>query len=157
MMMRIRRAGLFRDEGGVALVEFALLAPVLALLCVGAIDFGLAFASQLQLAAAVDEGAQYAFLTGPAVQASSVQTVVQTATPLPGITAAVSYSATSCYCPTGTPPALATQTCGMACPDGTMPGKFLSISAQYTYAPIFPSYALIANPTFSETVTVRVQ
>jgi Flp pilus assembly pilin Flp len=156
-MMRIRRNNLARDESGVALVEFALLAPVLAVLCVGTIDFGLAFAAQLQLAAAVDEGAQYAFLTGSGVQASAVQTVVKTATPLPSVTATVSYNSTSCYCPTGTPPALATQTCGVACPDGSMPGKFLSITAQYTYAPIFPSYGLIANPNLSESVTVRVQ
>ena len=156
-MMRIWRKTLARDESGVALIEFALLAPVLALLCVGAIDFGLAFASQLQLAAAVGEGAQYAFLTGSGVQASAVQVVVQKATALPAVTASVSYNSTSCSCPTGTPPALSSQTCGVACPDGSMPGKFLSISAQYTYAPIFPSYALIANPDLHETVTVRVQ
>lgn len=156
-MMRIRRASLARDESGVALLEFALLAPVLALLCVGAIDFGLAFAAQLQLAAAVDEGAQYAFLTGSGVQASAVQTVVQTATALPSVSASVSYSSTSCYCPTGTPPSLVAQTCGVTCPDGSMPGKYLSITGRYTYAPIFPSYGLIANPNLSESVTVRVQ
>lgn len=156
-MMRIRRTGLACDESGVALIEFALLAPILALLCVGIIDLGLAFASQLQLAAAVGEGAQYAFLTGGGVQAAAVQTVVQKATALAGVTATVNYSPNSCYCPTGTPPALSSQTCGAPCADGTLPGKYLSISAAYTYSPIFPGYTLIANPGLVESVTVRVQ
>lgn len=156
-MMRIRRTRLACNESGVALLEFALLAPVLALLCVGTIDLGLAFASQLQLAAAVGEGAQYAFLTGGSVQTTAVQTVVQKATALPGVTATVNYNANACYCPVGTPPTLSSQTCGVPCADDTLPGKYLSISAAYTYSPIFPAYGLVANPGLVEKVTVRVQ
>lgn len=156
-MMRRPLARLAADERGVALIEFALLAPVLALLCVGAIDFGLAFASQLQLASAVDMGAQYAFLTGVNVQAGAVQAVVQKATSLTGVSATIGYNSSACYCPTGAPPTLAAQTCGQPCADGSEPGKFLNISANYTYRPIFPTYALIANPTLTQTVTVRLQ
>ena len=155
--MPARFARLAADDRGVALIEFALLAPVLALLCVGAIDFGLAFAAQLQLAAAVDTGAQYAFLTGTNVQASAVQTVVQKATSLSAVTASIAYNAATCYCPSGSPPTLSVQTCGTPCADGSEPGKFLNISANYTYTPIFPTYALIANPTLTQAATVRLQ
>lgn len=155
--MRTRLAKFASDQQGVALLEFSLLAPILALLCVGAIDFGLAFASQMQLAAAVEEGAQYAFVTGPTVQPATVQSIVQTASPLSAVTAAVTYNQTACYCPAGAPPVLAAQTCGQPCADGSMPGKFLSISADYTYSPIFPAYGLIANPKMTQAATVRVQ
>ncbi|HMA48335.1 MAG TPA: TadE/TadG family type IV pilus assembly protein [Magnetospirillaceae bacterium] len=156
-MMTLRSLrGLPGNRDGVAFVEFALLAPVFALLTVAAIDFGLAFAAKLNLAAAVAEGAQYAFLNGGNVQAARVQTVVQSAIALSPVSATVTYDG-ACYCVTGSPPARSAQTCGVPCPNGAPPGKYLDISASYTYQPIFPSYALVSNPHLTETVTVRVQ
>ncbi len=150
-------AGLARDRSGVAAVEFGLLLPVFALVCVGAIDFGLAFDAKLRLATAVGEGAQFAFLNGASVQASQVQTVVQSASTLSPLSVTVTYSPNSCYCLAGSPVALTAQTCGSNCANGTPAGKYVSIAATYTYPAIFPTYALLANPVLTETVTARVQ
>lgn len=145
------------DRSGVAAVEFALLLPVFALICVGAIDFGLAFDAKLKLSNAVGEGAQFAFLTGTTVQSAQVQTVVQGATTLSPLVVNVNYNSAACYCPAGSPAALSAQTCGTSCPNGYPAGKYATITATYAYQPIFPSYALLANPTLSESAVARVQ
>ena len=62
--MRIRR--LMRDEEGAAVVEFALVFPVLALIVCGIIDFGRAFYTVNNIISAVREGARYgAILAAP--------------------------------------------------------------------------------------------
>lgn len=145
------------DHSAVAAIEFGLLLPLFALIVVGAIDFGLAFDAKLRLSNAVGEGAQFSFLTGPNVQAAQVQTVVQSASTLSPVNVNVTYSASSCYCLTGSPASLTQQNCSTSCANGTPPGKYVSIAATYTYQPIFPSYHLLANSVLSENATVRVQ
>lgn len=62
--MRMRR--LMRDEEGAAVVEFALVFPVLALIVCGIIDFGRAFYTVNNIISAVREGARYgAILAAP--------------------------------------------------------------------------------------------
>jgi Flp pilus assembly pilin Flp len=55
--MRIRT--LMRDENGAAVVEFALVMPILALVIFGIIDFGRAFYTVNNIISAVREGARY--------------------------------------------------------------------------------------------------
>jgi Flp pilus assembly protein TadG len=148
---------LARRQGGVALVEFALLLPIFALLCVATIDFGLAFYSKLRLSEGVAQGAQYAFMTGALIQTSQVQTVVQTTSGLSGVAVNVNYNSNACYCLSGSPAAEVAQACGSPCANGAPPGKFMSIAATYAYSPIFAGYNLIADPTIAENATVRVQ
>jgi hypothetical protein len=69
----------------------------------------------------------------------------------------VTYDSTACYCLSGSPAAKSQQSCSSSCSNGTPAGKYLDISASYAYQPIFPSYALIANPQLTETVSVRVK
>jgi Flp pilus assembly pilin Flp len=62
--MRLRR--LMRDEQGAAVVEFALVMPILALIIFGIIDFGRAFYTVNNIISAVREGARYgAILAAP--------------------------------------------------------------------------------------------
>ena len=62
--MRSRK--LIRDEEGAAVVEFALVMPILALIIFGIIDFGRAFYTVNNIISAVREGARYgAILTAP--------------------------------------------------------------------------------------------
>ena len=62
--MRARK--FFRNEEGAAVVEFALVMPVLALIIFGIIDFGRAFYTVNNIISAVREGARYgAVLTAP--------------------------------------------------------------------------------------------
>jgi len=148
--LRIRR-GLAGDERGMALVEFALLAPVFCLLLAGVIDLGGVLFTKFKLDAAVSAGANYAQLnaanvssTGGASLASDIATLVETSqgsgwaddgvvvndgpstnvasgAPTSGGTAS---NADLCYCPTGTAGAFswgASNVCGAACP-GTNTG-----------------------------------
>src|SRR5918997_1026480 len=56
----MRRVGRVHGESGVAVVEFALVAPLLLLLVFGIIDLGRAYATINQLAASAREGARFA-------------------------------------------------------------------------------------------------
>ena len=57
--MRTRVARLARSESGAAMVEFAIVLPMLALLVFGMIDFGRAFKFYNNLATAVRDGARF--------------------------------------------------------------------------------------------------
>jgi Flp pilus assembly protein TadG len=156
-------AALRSHRRAVAAVEFALVAPVLALVLVGAIDYGFREWSRSCLANAVAQGAYYAFLSGPNVSGTTVQTLVQNASPLTGVTVTVNPpTAAACYCPSGSPAALGPQvtSCTTACTDGTTPGTYLKISATYTQTPWIPIpfYSGLNNQsTITETATVRLQ
>lgn len=155
------------DRRGVATVEFAIIAPVLLLLLGGIADFGLLMMGKSQLANGVAQGVQYALLIGPSVSSSTVNTVVQTGAARAGLTATVSVQVTgpACYCVSGTPAALdatstamsASFTCTNTCANSTTPGAFMIITASYTSASLMPLYSQLANPTISQSVTVRLQ
>ena len=75
MLQKARQAGRGTGERGAALVEFALLLPVLVSLVLGAITGGAAYNRQLSLTNAVREGSRFAAtLPGSASWASDVQT-----------------------------------------------------------------------------------
>lgn len=57
-MLRLRKA-FWRDEQGALIVEFALIVPILFFLVFGIVDFGRAYFTLNNLAAAVREGARY--------------------------------------------------------------------------------------------------
>ena len=62
----MRPRTLMRDEEGAAVVEFALVMPILALIIFGIIDFGRAFYTVNNIISAVREGARYgAILSTP--------------------------------------------------------------------------------------------
>jgi Flp pilus assembly protein TadG len=58
-----------RKEHGQALVEFALVAPVLLLLLFGIVQFGIAFNNSISLTDAVRAGARAAVVAGPGLDA----------------------------------------------------------------------------------------
>lgn len=68
------------NEQGQAIVEFALVVPILLLLLVGIMEFGLAFSADLNLQNATREGARLA-VTG-ATDAQITQRVINTASTL---------------------------------------------------------------------------
>lgn len=65
-----------RGERGAALVEFAILAPLLILLLIGLIEFGWLFAQYNQVRHGVREGARYAAVSNP-VTAGSVDATLE--------------------------------------------------------------------------------
>jgi Flp pilus assembly protein TadG len=156
-------AALGSHRRAVAAVEFAIIAPVLAVVLVGAIDYGFAQWSRSCLANAVAQGAYYAFLNGPNVSPSAVQAVVQNASSLTGIS--IKRAPTiACYCPTGSPASLGPQVsttlpCTSTCPDSTKAGAYIVISATYTLTPWIPIpyYSALDGQSITESVTARLQ
>lgn len=143
-----------RDRRGLAGIELAIVMPVLLILLGGLGDFALAFWNKGLLAESVAQGAQYAFLVGPGVSATAVQSVVRQRLSLPAANVAV--TGPGCYCVSGTPAVAASQACGNPCPDATMPGIYMTISASYQYTSILVSSHL-TNPVFVENATVRLR
>ena len=187
-MMKVRKPRRFvRDEGGVAALEFALIAPTLCLLLAGVADFGGALYTKFKLDAAVAAGANYAQVnaanvnsTSGASLATNIAAIVENAEGSnsannvivvnngPSVTdssgssssSGTPTSANSCYCPTGTTTSLTwggAATCGSTCAGGGVAGKFVTVTATATYTPIFTSYGLIQNDTITASATVETQ
>lgn len=74
------RVGLFRrSDEGQAVVEFALIVPVLMLLIVGIFEFGRAWNAHQAVTDAAREGARIAVLADPSITEDSVRSVVRNA------------------------------------------------------------------------------
>ena len=142
-----------RNRSGTAALEFALVTPVLLLLLGGLLEFGWAVWSDSALGNAVSQASYYAFLTGPGVSTTSIATIAEKASALSGVTATASTPA--CYCASGTPatPSLATS-CTTTCADGTSPGTYTTIVAQYAVPTFLP---LFTSPTITESAMVRLK
>lgn len=150
---------LSHDRSGVAAVEFAIVSTLLLILLGGISDFGLALLDKSLLANAVAQGAQYAYLN-PTTTSTQIKSVVQGSSSLTGVVGTVTGPA--CYCITATTtPALTAPptpgTCTATCADGTKPGTYVIISANYTYNAILSGFSGLGNVTLTEAATVRVQ
>jgi Flp pilus assembly protein TadG len=155
--MRTVLPSLARDRRGVAAVEFALVCTLLFILLAGITDYGLALLDKSRLANAVAQGVQYAFLN-PASSSSRVQTVVQSSSSLSGVVATVAGPVCRCITGTTTPTLATPATCNTACADGTQPGTYFTISANYSYNAILPGFSQMTGRTaISESASVRVQ
>jgi Flp pilus assembly protein TadG len=76
----VSRAALFRrSDEGQAVVEFALVVPVLLLLVLGVFEFGRAWSAHQAVTDAAREGARLAVIADPAVTEDSVRKVVRNA------------------------------------------------------------------------------
>jgi len=142
-----------RNRAGTAAVEFALVAPVLLLLLGGLLEFGWAVWSDSALCNAVSQASYHAFLSGSNVSTSSLVTIAEKGSALSGVTATA--SAPACYCASGTPATRSpAASCTTTCADGTSPGVYTTIIAQYSV----PSFApMLPTPTITETAVVRLK
>lgn len=143
------------DRRASSIIEFAIIVPVLLLLLGGVVDFALSFWFKDVLGTSVEQGAEYAFLVGPGVSTSAVQTVVGRKLSLPA--SAVTVTGPSCYCINGAPASASSQSCTQTCPSGVAPGTYMTITATYTYNAVLPAYSKLSNPQLSETVMVRLR
>jgi len=114
-MKRVRRA-LQRNEKGAAIVEFALVVPLLLLLLWGIVDIGRAFYTLNNLASAVREGARTA-----AVMATDPTTVANKTI--------IKSTVTTAFKPIG--PALTTDSVFV-----TLANREITVKASYPFAPL---------------------
>lgn len=68
-----------RDDRGQAIVEFALVAPLLLLLIMGIVEFGRAWNAHQVITDAAREGARYVVIDNPLVTVDSARTVIENA------------------------------------------------------------------------------
>lgn len=136
---------------GVAAPELGLIAPILAIMVLGIVDFGVGIYRSMQVNNAAQAGAQYAMING--FNPKAIEQAVVNATSYIKIEAVPSPT-TFCGCPEADRVVIAA--CGTTCPNGLAVGKYISVSAQGAYKTIF-SYPLIPKKmTFSANSTVRV-
>ena len=151
----VRRLACGDPDGirGAAAVEFAIIAPVLMLMSVCAIDLGVGFYRYMQVASAAGAGARYAAVNG--FSSSTITTAITNATANSGITASPAPSQ-FCGCPTTS--GISTVSCGSTCTGGATAGTYATVSAHASYSPIM-SYPLVPRDgfTFSATSTIRIQ
>ncbi len=70
-----------RDERGAAVVEFALVLPVLVLFVFGIVEFGRAYNARIELTAAVREGARAVALGGSTLTTADIEQRTRDAAP----------------------------------------------------------------------------
>ena len=136
---------LLRSRRGVAVVEFALLAPVLLIAVMGLASFGLVVFQKMQLNSAAHAGAQLALVD--ASSTSAIENAVLASTSLP-ITVDNVTTEEFCECADGT-----TITCGNVCTDASDNRYFMSITVTMDADLLFWNGVV----ALSQTATVRTE
>jgi len=117
-----------RDEGGLALVEFALVLPFFVATFLSVIDVGMALFTRAQLQTAAQAGADYAAVRGFDSAKVSAAASGATSTPVT-VPTPVSYYACDV---SGT---LTTVDAGTTCTSGQTAGRYASVTVNATYNP----------------------
>jgi Flp pilus assembly protein TadG len=176
-----------RHVSGIAALEFALLSPIFVLILAGTVDLGGLVTTKFRLDTAVAAGSNYVLVnatqvssTSGATLATNVATIVTTSDTAttangtvvvndgPQVTVSggsqssggTAANANLCYCPTGTPSSLtwgSSVTCGSTCTSGGIAGKFVLITATYTYNAIFSSYSFTNGGVVTSGALVQTQ
>ncbi|MFN4177976.1 TadE/TadG family type IV pilus assembly protein [Phenylobacterium sp.] len=125
---------ILRDRRGTAAIEFAIIAPVLILLVVAAIEFGFAIRAQLQAQEAASAGALYAMQNG--WNSAQISAAVTGATGETGL-AATPAPRRFYGCPTAS--GITETASGASCGDGTTARTYVEVSATLPRKSILPN------------------
>ncbi len=155
-LLPLRR--LRKDQTGAALVEFAIVAPVVGAMLLGVIDVSLYISSSLAVQRAARAGGEYAIMNG--YDSTKVSTAItdSTTTRSAYMTAIAADPAPSkfCGCPdSGT--SVVAATCGSKCTSGLNAGTYVTASATSTYEPLFDVPGLGADRIIVAASTVRIE
>jgi len=131
-------------QSGIAAVEFALIAPIMMVLLLGLLDYGIAAYHSMELESAARSGAQYARLDSS--NTALVVTTVKNSTLLD--TTKLTVNVTEfCECSDGS-----SVVCGTTCGVGNV-RKYMQINASYAHTPLF----IPGIMTLSGASTIRTQ
>ncbi len=140
---------LLRDENGSALIEMALLLPVLLLIVLGVFDYALVVEKRLRLAEAVSAGAAYASLPGNALDIAGTQNAATLAAVMPEM----SVTATAYWtCSPGGGQVTANTTCS----GGIAPMQWIEVDATATPTLQFQFPGIPLNVPLTATAIHRV-
>jgi Flp pilus assembly protein TadG len=133
---------MLRDRKGLAGIEFAIAAPVVVLLIVGATDVGVLVYNRMDTTSSIQAGAQY-FMAGGSDTNQALAAVKRSWTSMPEGTELSIVK--TCYC------AEVVNLCTVNCADGSLPVAYNIVSAKLTYRGV-----LLENEyVISEAVRVR--
>jgi Flp pilus assembly protein TadG len=150
-LVQLAQAFLSCDRG-LAAVEFAVIAPVLALVMICTVDIGLGFYRKMQVQNAAQAGAEYAATHG--FSATAIASAMASATGYSSVQASPQpYQ----YCGCASTSGVATATCGTNCAGGAQAGTYVAVSAQAVYTTLLPYPLLPDTYTFTAQSTVRIQ
>ena|SRR5215469_5305999 len=137
---------------GASAIEFAVVAPVMALASICTIDVGMGLYRNLQVENAAQIGAQYAALHG--FNATAISNAITNATSYSGVTAS---PAPTEFCGCASTSGISVATCGSQCSGGVVAGTYITASAQSTYTTLLP-YPIVPNSyALSAQSTLRIQ
>jgi Flp pilus assembly protein TadG len=133
---------LWASEDGFSAVELGFIAPILLMLLLGVLDFGMAFWEQMQIANAADAGAQWAMSN--TFNESTITNIVTDATNLSGAIRVDPAPIQLCGCATGSSVTYGYGSIGncTSCPDGTTAQTYIVVNTRICYATLFKWPAL---------------
>jgi len=143
-VLRRKLSSFYASHGGVAAIEFAIIAPLLSLILLGLVDYGMAVFHRMELQSAVRAGAQYALIKDS--NSTSINGVVLASTNLNALNLSTSVTE-FCECSNG-----AALLCTSSCTSGAV-RHFSTITGTYIHTWMF----LPGTRTLSESITVRTQ
>lgn len=144
---RLRRG---ERDGGQALVELALVLPLLLLMLVGVIDVGRLVYTTANVTNAARAGAMYGSLTSALDSPGMIlaaQNEVNAAPTLSSVT-----GVRVCRCSGADQEVL----CTTICPNGQQLITYAKVTASAAYSPLFPYPGVPGNSTLTKTVSMRV-
>ncbi len=128
-----------RCTRGAAVIEFALLAPVLLLMVVGAIDFGTFIHQKMQLQSAARAGVQFAAQSNATISdTAGIVNAAANASEL-DFTGVTTTTTQFCSCSDGVESAADTfGGCSGSCAGGELPGLYVRVNVTGQFTPLFP-------------------
>jgi Flp pilus assembly protein TadG len=149
-MMGHLRAFLRSESRGVAALELAIAAPVLAFLLIAAVDFSIGQYTKFQLRSAAQAGAEYAAVSG--YDASAISSAATSSTSLANISVS---SSKTCGCVSSN--TVVTNSCSSPCANGATLGTYATVTATKSFSTLL-SYPMIpATYDLTATSKVRIQ
>ena len=149
----MRPIALHHDQRGIAGIEFALIASVLALIFIAVFDIGMGFFRRMQAQSAAQRGAIYASIAG--FDASGI---TKTITSAAGTPLAMPAPRKFCGCPALNN--VMEVTCSASCNvSGTTinAGVYIATGAQTNYTPLLKFMSLPTTMTFQSIQVLRIQ
>jgi Flp pilus assembly protein TadG len=156
---------IFRSDSGAAAVEFALIVPIIALLCCAVVDYGQAVNLSTELRSAARTGAQYALahpndtngITWAAQHATKVPSTDMTVT---AVTAVPGGGSKPFYCTCAdSDPVLTNQIdCNTeSCVSPAVKKFFIAVTTTQTYTPILPYPGLPSSIAMTGSAAIQLQ
>jgi Flp pilus assembly protein TadG len=153
--MRKLFQGFWRDDRGVAMVEYALLVPVLSVLMIGIVDYGMYIHEKMELDDLARDSVQYVLQGG---DYNNIQAAVIAPSDIYNkvdpneLTVTVTPPSQSCECSGG---AAVSCSSGGTCPSGDYKRGFVTVTIAASYHPIVTWPGIAANKTMTGTAKMQ--